>query len=82
MEILCPHLPTVKTARSTACGMIHQFPQLTIVTETDGCPCQAIGDVYLGDADVITYHGFRGLVRGVYRLNADGSLEQMERPKE
>ena len=72
----------IKKAREYAYAHIHEYYQLTIAIETEDSIYKPIGDVYLGDMETITYHGFGGLVRGVFLLNADGSLRPMDVKKE
>lgn len=72
----------IKKARAYAYAHIGEYHQLAIAIEAEDGTYKPIGDVYLGGMEVITYHGFGGLVRGVYGLNSDGSLMPMERAKE
>lgn len=72
----------IKKAREYAYAHIFEHHQLTIAVETEDGTYKPIGDVYLGDMETVTYHGFGGLVRGVYGLKSDGSLEVAERVKE
>lgn len=72
----------IKKAREYAYAHIGEHHQLTITVEVKDGVYKPIGDVYLEDMGVVTYHGFGGLVRGVYGLKSDGSLETTERTKE
>lgn len=72
----------IKKAREYAYAHIFDYYQLTIAVETEDGTYKPIGDVYLGDMETVTYHGFGGLVRGVHGLKSDGSLETVERTKE
>lgn len=72
----------IKKARAYAYAHIGEHHQLTIAIEPEDGTYKPIGDVYLGEMEAVTYHGFGGLVRGVYGLKSDGSLVTMERAKE